>query len=239
MLGISQGLYAQVQQQIHNPSPGMSTQAPQYAGQINGQPLYGQPQPQFSPTQPQYDPNQPVTMGDINQMAPRLVQDQVAPQLNQLTEQLASQSLAFVRQKHQATFDKYGPEIYGTLSNIPKNMWTVDGLEKVVKFVRADHVDEIAAEEAKRLVHTMEPGGMLRSNGGAGTVPGATPTELTLQAQWEKLPADYRARLEKAGITDRTVDDWCRINGMTHQQFYDSIGKTGIVTEIGRVTRDG
>ena len=146
----------------------------------------------------------------------------------------ASASLGIIQQKYAKEFAKYGPEIQATLTQVPKTAWNLDNLERVVKFVRSEHISELAHEEAERMLAEMAP--TMRSTGGAGSglVP-QTNNDRTLQS--EKIDAGWRERAAKAGLTEQQLDDFCAKNDMTRDQFFRSFeGKvlSDAVVNLGR-----
>ena len=146
----------------------------------------------------------------------------------------ASASLGIIQQKYARDFAKYGPEIQATLTNVPKEQWTLDTLERVVKFVRSDHITDLAREELERLQGEMAP--TMRSTGGAGSgLSPQTNNDRTLQS--EKIDAGWRERAAKAGLTEQQLDDFCAKNDMTRDQFFRSFeGKvlSDAVVNLGR-----
>ncbi len=143
----------------------------------------------------------------------------------------ASGNVAHVRREHAAIFAKYGPEVERLIASVPPELRTVDNLTQCVRIVRSDHVDEIAAERAQQLVSTMAP--TLRPTGG-GSAPASVSREASLES--EKIPAEWKERARAAKITEETVADFCRANGMTPAQFYKQFDTpaNAIVGEIGR-----
>lgn len=127
----------------------------------------------------------------------------------------ADANLGLVRQQFAQDFAKYGTEISALIAQVPANLRTIDNLTRCVKMIRSDHVDEIAAERAQQLASTMAP--TLRPNGG-GSAPAPVTREHTLES--EKIPDAWKARARAANITEDTVTDFCRANGMTPAQFY-------------------
>jgi hypothetical protein len=139
----------------------------------------------------------------------------------------ASGNLGIVQQMFASDFAKFGPEIMTELAHVPKTSWSVDNLKRIVKFVKSDHLDEIAGERAQQLAQQMEP--TMRSIGGAGSAPVPTTQPDGFKAQWEKLPPEWRAKAEKEGITETVVEEFCRGNeGMTPQDFFKQFGNRAI-----------
>lgn len=155
----------------------------------------------------------------FRQAAPHVIRQAIGGDLERLQASIAQTNLETVKRDPNCVeiFQKYGPEVYNTLASVDKSYWNVDNLRRIVNLVKADHVDEIANERASRLAtERMET---IRSSGaGFPSVPPQSP-DNTLQS--EKLPADYRERLAKVGMNESTLDEFCRANGMTRQQWFD------------------
>lgn len=150
------------------------------------------------------------------------------PQQNTAVELAASANVGLVRQMHAQDFARFGREIENRIAQVPAHLRTLDNLQMVVKMVRSDHVDEIAHERAQQLVSSMDP--TLRSTGnGAPPVPASR--ENTLDA--DTIPSEWKRRALAAGITDRTVEEFCRSNDMTPAQFYKQFA-----TPMNRIVED-
>lgn len=221
VLGIAQQLEGVVRQHIsgqpqqpwtnqYGSSPGLQQQAPQA-------------------TTPAFSDTDYLTGRDIRSLAPQMINEAINPQFNQVYESLAQTNLDNVKRQFSTIFDKYGPEVYGYIAKLPVQSRTVDNLTTVVKLVRADHVDEIARQEAVRLAAEMEP--TLRSSG-SPSVPVAT-QEAKHTLQSEHIPQDWKDRALRAGLTESAVQEFCRANDMTPEQFYGQFGTTAI-TEARR-----
>ena len=173
-----------------------------------------------------------VSGAQLNSQAPRLIAEGIAPHIAQMNEQLAGMALDRVKDQFRDEFARYGPEIYGHLSTLDKKsgVWTVDNLTRVVKLVRADHVDEIVRDKLNAS-SPMEPA--LRSTG-AAPIPVVPPSQIDVSVKSEQIPSDYRDKLVKAGITDATMDEFCRANNMTRESFIQMIAKNQTITEAPR-----
>ena len=196
-----------------------------------------------TPTQPPAAPNgnpasqtfaesEYVSGAQLNAQAPKLIDERIQPHIGQMNEQFAGIALSRVQDQFRDEFQKYGPEIYGHLSTLDKRsgVWTVDNLTRVVKLVRADHVDEIVRDKLNA-ASPMEPA--LRSTG-AAPIPVVPPSQTDLSVKSEQIPSDYRDKLAKAGITDATMDEFCRANNMTRESFIQMIAKNQTITEAPR-----
>ena len=146
----------------------------------------------------------------------------------------ADANLSIVRSKYARDFERFGHEIDAMLAQVPHGVRTLDNLERVVKMVRSDHLDEIAGELATQRIAGMEP--TLRSNGSPAS-PAPISREFSLES--EKIPEAWRRSALANGITERTVDEFCRANDMTPEQFYKQFDKpmSPIVGERGKGSR--
>ncbi len=171
------------------------------------------------------------------QLAPQYLQGQQA-QVQRAVDLTASMALDRVRSERPEIFNKYGPEVYGYLAKVPKTDWTVDNLNDVANLVAGKHYRELAREEAQRLaVAGSTDAGVIRSQTGAAPNL-ATPTSTDFSPSSEKIPAEYRARMAAVGIDARTMDEWCRVNNMTHEQFVKQFEHTAITEHSGRAVQE-
>lgn len=141
----------------------------------------------------------------------------------------ASGNEAVVRQQHASDFTKYGNEINALIARVPAHLRTVDNLAQCVRMVRSNHIEEIARERAEQIAS--ETGATFRSTG-AGTPPPPVSREHSLEA--EHIPAEWKARAAKNGITEATVRDWCRANEIAEKDFYAQFKLNPIVAELSQ-----
>lgn len=188
-------------------------------------------QPQ-APHQPPPAPSAPIDQegyitGAQAQSLQRDALAQLQPQYQQAVDLAASGNLGIVQQVFASDFAKFGPEIMTELAAVPKTAWSVDNLKRIVKFVKSEHLEEIAGERAQQLLNQMEP--TMRSIGGAGSAPVPATPQDGFKAQWEKLPPEWRQKAEKEGITESVVREFCQGNeGMTPQDFFKQFANTAI-----------
>lgn len=187
--------------------------------------------PPANPTQPGFTGDEYVRGDDLNRTAPALINAQVEPRFAALNEQMASMALNAVRSEFADDFQKYGPEIYGKLSTLNKQTgaWTVDNLRTVVRMVRADHVEDIVRERLNA-ASPMEPA--LRSTGAAPV--SVTPVANDFSVNSAQLPPEYREKLAKANITDATMQEFCRANNMSVEDFFKMVARGQTITEAPR-----
>jgi hypothetical protein len=207
--------------------PSTPAQPPQPQPWSNQYGSYAPPVQQ--PPQQQYNAEANLTYGDVNRIAPDLINQAVNPQFQNVYQSLAQQALDSVKRDNGAIFDKYGPEVYSYLAKVPINDRTVDNITTIVKLVRGNHVEEIGREIAGRLVAEMEP--QLRSNGSPSLQVAQSKPEYTLQS--ENIPKDWKDRAAQAGLTEQAVEEFCRANDMTPKDFYTQFG-TQAITEGSR-----
>jgi hypothetical protein len=183
------------------------------------------PQPTYAPP-PQAPAN--VELGDDEFLTGRQVKsylqqrDQaMIPQFQQSTNLAAQTTLGLVQQKYAGEFQKYGPEIQGYLANLPREAWSLDNLERVVKIVRADHLDELVDERARQRTAEMVPS--QRPNGGA-TEPPQVSTGFT-----QKTTTEWAEKARSVNLDENTVREFCAANNMPVEKFYDQF-KHGLIT---------
>jgi hypothetical protein len=181
-------------------------------------------EPQAPPPQ-RYEPQEPadsdyVDGATLKRYMQQASQQYVTPQFTQLAQQNASLAFNLVQNRYQDDFKKYGHEINQLVANLPLEARNLDNLEKVVKFVRSEHLDELVEQKAEaraRELAAQMPSG-LRASGTPSGVP--SPADVTASIQNEALPAEWRAKAQKVGLTDTVIRDFCRANDMTPEQFF-------------------
>ena len=174
----------------------------------------------------------------VKQYIDQVARQSIAPQLADLARLSASGSIAFVRQQHAEDFKRWGPEIEGYIANLPPQQRDLDNLERVVKFVRSEHLPELLADQERTLrqqfqTEMVQPG--LRSSGAPGAGPVPLTTEYSLAN--DKLPTEWRERALRAGITERQIDDFCTANGLTREVFFKDYLLAGQVSTDKAVAR--
>lgn len=181
-------------------------------------PAPAQPAPAYQPPAPppQVGDDDYLTGGQFRQLAQQY-QQQTAQDARRAIELAASANLESIKRDNSGTFQKYGPEVYNKLANVDKQYWTVDNLRTIVNLVKADHVEELAAERAQSLFN--EQTLTLRSTG-APLAPVSSPQD--------SISEDLRKRLDSVGIDLRTLDQFCLSNGLTREQWIEAYGKTAI-----------
>lgn len=182
------------------------------------------PQPQAQPQANRFD----LDLPDDEYLTGRQVKgilQQVAnqpPPVDQQARNLAAQSVYAAAQiRWGEEFRRWKPEIDGEIRKLPVEYWTNDNLDVIVKMVRSNHIDELAAEKAQRLLNESHP--TIRSGtGGSGGVPS---TQRTLADQ--NLPDGWKQQAASAGITEATVLEFCQITGQTPEQYLASVEAYG------------
>lgn len=192
-----------------------------------GRPTYTAPTPQAPPAPaPQHIDPEGYLTGAQAQALQRDALAQIQPEYTSAIDLAASGNLHSVQREYERDFSRFGPEILAEVNNLPKKLWNVDNLRKIVKYVKAGHLDELAREQAEQLVQHMEPS--MRSIGSAGAAP-APVDDNSFSAQWQKLPPEWRQKAERDGITESVVREFVQGNdGMTVEQFFTQFGNTAI-----------
>lgn len=152
--------------------------------------------------------------------APQYVQ----PQLQQLYAQNASTAISLVQQQFPDDFKRYGAEIHSRIALMPLEYRTVDNLVSQVKFVRSEHLDQLVEEKAEARAQEMraQMASGLRSSGAPIGGPGPTDNGNTAgYLQNEVIPDKWKRLAEKVNLTESTLQDFCRQNDMTPEQFVE------------------
>lgn len=189
---------------------------------------FNQPVPQAPP-----DPVDRFSLDDESYVQGKEVKQILRQVLNQAppqdygARQLAAQSVyGLLKLQYPEEFRKWEPEIRAEASKLPLDYWNLDNLTTIIRIVRGNHVDEIAAEKAQRLVDESHP--TIRSGtGGSGSVPREN---LTLEA--EGIPAEWKAAAKAQGLTEAQVREFCELAGITERQYYQDLmkwGKAGVI----------
>ena len=161
-----------------------------------------------------------ITGAAMKQYLQQASQQYVQPQMQQVYAQNAGMALNLVQQRHADDFKRYGPEINGLIASVPLEQRTLDNLERLVKFVRSEHLDQLVEEKAETRARELagQMGSGLRSS---GAPTGATPpVDNPASVNNESLPSQWREKAAKVGLTDQTVREFCVANGMTPDEFF-------------------
>lgn len=191
-----------------------------------------QPPQGYQPTQ-QYQSNPGdedyVTGKDLKALR-QAAMAELQPHLQQVMNQNAAAAYRMAKREYADVFKKYEPEIVAVLGNVDRSQWSLDVIENAVKFVRGNHVDELAEEKARQLAAQMEP--TIRSTGSGGSAP-VSPAKPEHSLDSEKLPVAWRERAKRAGITEQEVQELCWATGITPEQFFKQFDfVTDAVTEV-------
>ena len=182
-----------------------------------------QPEPQYQapPTPPgELADDDYVNGAALKRYLQQASQQYVAPQMQQVHAANAGMAMNLVQSRYGEDFKRYGPEINGLIANMPLESRTIDNLERVIKFVRSEHLDQLVEEKAEVRARELagQMGSGLRSSGApSGTLP---PADNTLSVANEALPSLWREKAAKVGLTDQTVREFCVANGMTPEEFF-------------------
>lgn len=194
----------------------------------------GGPVPEQQPPQQTLSGTDPVTYADL-QAAQRSAVEQISPWLAQVADQQAVVSYNIAKREHSDIFKKWEPEIVATLGKVPRANWTLDVIENAIKFVKGNHVDEIAAEKVRAFESIVES--TMRSTGRAGSIP-VSPRQDTAETTLEKLPEQWRSHAKAVGIGARELQEFCWANDITMDEFFNQF-KDGLVTDAIEDVRIG
>jgi hypothetical protein len=156
--------------------------------------------------------------------------------MGQTAGQVASVARGFVEMQDPEPFKRWGREIDSLLQNVPTHQLTLDAVRQAVRIVKADHVDELAAEKAERLAAERIP--TMRSNGGAGT--GSSPTTIA-GLDSPDIPDHWKRSAAAVGLSERELHEFCAANNMTPDQFVGQFKRGDILTAVSesRIGRAG
>lgn len=172
-------------------------------------------QPQAA-TQTALDPNDFVTGAQFQAAQQQAFQQYVQPDLQAGIELAASSNLGFAKREYAKEFSRYGPEILTMLNGVPKKSWTIDNFAFIVDTVRGRHLADYQAEWQTEAGVRMEQ--TIRSGGAGGAAPVNQNKSNSLES--EKIPDEWKARAQKAGLTESTIQEFCIKNDMTVADFY-------------------
>jgi len=192
-------------------------QANQMLGKFN--------QPPAEPPRSRFD----LDIADDQYIEGRQLKQIVHSLVNQSPQDPVARNLAAsalytnIRTQFSEDFKKWGSEIDAEIRKLPVDYWTYDALNTIVKMVRANHLDEIAAEKAQRLLQEQHP--TIRSgSGGSGSGPQYNNTR-TLDS--DTLPQGWVTQARARGIDEATVREFCEMTGQTPEQYLAEVEKYG------------
>lgn len=172
------------------------------------------------------DPEAYVTGRDVMALAERLIaRQQTSAQPG--VEAAASAVYGMAALRHPKEFAKYEPEIQGLLLGVSKDRWTLDNIDRIVSMVKGNHIVDYRSEWEQEFTSKLEPS--MRSIGNAGTSPLAPDKSQSLES--EKIPHDWKLRAQKAGLTEATIDEFCRTQDITRESFFRMLEQGKVVTE--------
>jgi hypothetical protein len=129
-------------------------------------------------------------------------------------QQTLSLTVDAVKRAYPDDFKKWGSEIEREWSRLDQSYWNVDTLTQLVKLVRSNHIDELAAEQAQRLLDKSHP--TIRS--GSGGSVGVSQEQPSI---FESGDPDLLASLRFAGIhNEGDIRRACEsMGGVSPEQF--------------------
>lgn len=197
------------------------------------------PPPAAPPAQPPTTPGNP-TLDDwivrpdeaSRRVAESVFADKLAPAIQGIqgiAQQFASTQRMLAETKFADDFRRWAPEIDAVMAQVAPEQRTVDNYEKVVKFVRGNHVEEIAVERAKQL---LAQGGVGERSGGSGFGGTASPSGVDLT----KLPHGVGEIARAKGITEGVVLEFCKATGTPPEKWMEMALNNQVVTSTAPFT---
>lgn len=166
--------------------------------------------------------------GYLDQRATQFTQS-----LGNTAAQAASLARGLVEQQDPEPFKRWGREIDTLLQNVPKEQVTLDAVRQAVRIVKADHVDELAAERAERLAAERIP--TTRSNGGASS--GSSPNTIA-SLDSPDIPDHWKRSAAAVGLSERELHEFCAANGMSPDAFVEQFKKGNLLTAVSETRID-
>jgi hypothetical protein len=158
----------------------------------------------------QFDPNEYVTGAQFNQALGQAQQSLLNPMLEanaQLAWQMAKQE-----PEAKAVFDRFGPEALQYWQRLPANQRTLDGARMVVKLVKGNHFEELAADAIARVT------GDVSFRSGTGGAPPGTNYQPPLER--DEIPEQWRTKAKSLGLEVDDMKKFCEANGLTMDQYF-------------------
>lgn len=168
------------------------------------------------PASPMLDPESYVTNRDMQAMRDAAGQ-QFSGSVSRAVDLAADANYNQIKREYQKEFNRYLPEIHALLGTVAKDLWTIDNLKRVVKMVQVDHFDDYRSEMEAEVASKQEV--TMRSMGSAGSLP-VSQADKALSLESEKIPAEWKVRAQQKGISESTVQEFCRANEMSEIEFY-------------------
>lgn len=151
--------------------------------------------------------------------------------LQSMAQMQATTMRALASERFKDTFLRWGPEVDTLMANVAPEQRTLDNYEKVVKYVRANHEDEIVQERARAM---MAAGGLSERSGGLTGVPGTNPVIYDP----DKLPAGMGEVAKRHGLTENMVVEWCKKNGWTTERWMTEFNNGKVFTSTSPFTSE-
>jgi len=152
--------------------------------------------------------------GAASQRFASYLQQQQAPQFEQLQQQLGMQARDNAAMRFATEFKRWGPDIDAKLRQyLPSPaQWTPQAIEAVVGVVRGEHADELANELAeKRVQELIKQGGTALGRSDGAAVAGASASgSRVVDFNSNELPPERRQLLQMSGATPQALDELLR-----------------------------
>lgn len=147
--------------------------------------------------------------GAMKRLVEKYKRTEFAPAFQQTSEQMAQQTRLIAEMRYGDEFKRWGKEIDGYLSTYPsETRANPKAWELAVKHVRAEHIDQLVAEQIEsKLKSGTLANAALSPHGAPGGGPSlSTPGSIDLNS--DKIPPRFKALLSQRGISVREVDEF-------------------------------
>lgn len=190
-----------------------------------------QPAPQAQPQQPQA-PSMPTaddyTLDPVAATQRTLEYNwgvRAQPVLDRLAQQMAGTGRQLASMQYADEFRRWSPEIDQLVAGVPAEQRSAELYSQAVRLVKANHLDELAAERAQAKLAEM---GITERTSGGGTVASVPSSTVDLT----KLNPSYKAAMDAMGIGPSELHEFLGKTGQTMEQFVESANRNQIITDM-------
>lgn len=148
--------------------------------------------------------------------------------VNQALQNFASMQASTMRmlaeQRFGDDFKRWGAEIDGLMQSAAPEQRTLDNYERVVKYVRGNHMDELVTDRARAMMAT---GSLGERSMGSNGLPVGNPGGLEV----EKLHPGAQELMRKHNVNEQVVRDFCKVNGWTVERWMSEAQNGKVFTQ--------
>lgn len=147
------------------------------------------------------------------------------PILDRMTAQLAGAGRQIAAMQYADDFRRWGPEIDQLVAPVAPDQRSAELYAQAVRLVKANHLDEIAAERADAKLASLGITDRTSAGGTVATLPSSA-VDLT------KLPAGYKAAMDNLGISQSELNEFLGKTRQTMEQFVESVNRKQVISDV-------